>query len=66
MTNNINLIVDEKVIIYSCIPDPTQLSWKELDIDFVIEATGLSRTAESAQGHLTAGAKSYCFITTFR
>ena len=56
-TDNINLIVDEKVIIYSSIPDPTQLSWKELDIDFVIEATGLFRTAESAQGHLTAGTK---------
>ena len=56
-TDNINLIVDEKVIIYSSIPDPTQLSWKELDIDLVIEATGLFRTAESAQGHLTAGTK---------
>ena len=56
-TNNINLIVDEKVIIYSCVPDPAQLSWKELDIDFVIESTGLFRTAELAQGHLTAGAK---------
>ena len=55
-TNNINLIVDEKVIIY-CVPDPAQLSWKELDIDFVIESTGLFRTAELAQGHLTAGAK---------
>ena len=57
MTNDINLIVDEKVIIYSNIADPAQLSWKELDIDFVIESTGLFRTAESAQGHLTAGAK---------
>lgn len=56
-TDNINLIVEEKVIIYSSIPDPTQLSWKELDIDIVIEATGLFRTAESAQGHLTAGTK---------
>ena len=56
-TDNINLIVEEKVIIYSSIPDPAQLSWKELDIDVVIEATGLFRTAESAQGHLTVGAK---------
>ena len=56
-TDNINLVVDEKVILYSSIPDPTQLPWKELDIDLVIEATGLFRTAESAQGHLTAGAK---------
>ena len=56
-TDNINLIVEEKVIIYSSIPDPTQLSWKELDIDIVIEATGLFRTAESVQGHLTAGTK---------
>ena len=56
-TDNINLIVDEKVIIYSSIPDPKKLSWKELDIDFVIEATGIFRTAELAQGHLTAGTK---------
>ena len=56
-TDNINLIVDEKVIIYSSIPNPEQLSWKELDIDLVIEATGLFRTAESVQGHLTAGTK---------
>lgn len=56
-TDNINLIVDEKVIIYSSIPYPKKLSWKELDIDFVIEATGIFRTAELAQGHLTAGTK---------
>ena len=56
-TNEANLIVDEKSILYSSIAQPTQHSWKELDIDVVIEATGLFRTAESAQAHLTAGAK---------
>ena len=51
------LIVDEKVITYCNIADPTQLPWKNLDIDVVIEATGLFRTADSLQGHLNTGAK---------
>ena len=56
-TDEGNLIVDEKAITYCSIADPTQLQWKKLDIDVVIEATGLFRTAESAQGHLASGAK---------
>ena len=37
--------------------DPTQLPWKELNIDVVVEATGAFRTEESASQHLTAGAR---------
>lgn len=37
--------------------DPKQLPWKELDIDLVIEATGVFRTREKAGWHLEAGAK---------
>jgi len=37
--------------------DPTQLPWKALGVDVVIEATGLFTAVEKAQGHLTAGAK---------
>lgn len=39
------------------IRDPEQLPWKELDIDVVIEATGIFRTRESLEPHLKAGAK---------
>ncbi|MBF90981.1 MAG: type I glyceraldehyde-3-phosphate dehydrogenase, partial [Flavobacteriales bacterium] len=40
-TDEGSLIVDEKEINYCSIADPTQLPWKKLDIDVVIEATGL-------------------------
>jgi len=36
---------------------PAALPWKELNIDIVIEATGLFTDAEKAKGHLEAGAK---------
>ncbi|MBN2175976.1 MAG: type I glyceraldehyde-3-phosphate dehydrogenase [Bacteroidales bacterium] len=39
------------------IKDPTQLPWKELEIDVVVEATGIFRTRESLMPHLNAGAK---------
>ena len=37
--------------------DPSQLPWKELGVDFVIESTGLFTDAEKAKGHLIGGAK---------
>jgi len=37
--------------------DPSQLPWKELGVEYVIESTGLFTEAEKAQGHLEAGAK---------
>lgn len=36
---------------------PAALPWKELNVDIVIESTGLFTSDEKAQGHLTAGAK---------
>ncbi|HPO56731.1 MAG TPA: type I glyceraldehyde-3-phosphate dehydrogenase [Ignavibacteriaceae bacterium] len=37
--------------------EPSQLPWKELGVDIVIEATGLFTDSEKAKGHLAAGAK---------
>jgi glyceraldehyde 3-phosphate dehydrogenase len=37
--------------------DPAKLPWKELNIDYVIESTGLFTNVEDAKKHLTAGAK---------
>ncbi|MFT4544590.1 MAG: glyceraldehyde 3-phosphate dehydrogenase [Bacteroidia bacterium] len=37
--------------------DPSKLPWKELEVDVVIESTGLFRSRESASAHLRAGAK---------
>jgi len=37
--------------------DPSGLPWKDLDVDYVIECTGLFTDSEKAKGHLSAGAK---------
>ena len=37
--------------------DPSQLPWKELGVELVIESTGLFTESEKAKGHITAGAK---------
>ena len=49
--------VDGKEITISAVTDPAKLPWKELNIDIVIEATGLFTDRASAQKHLDAGAK---------
>jgi glyceraldehyde 3-phosphate dehydrogenase len=37
--------------------DPSQLPWKELEVDIVIESTGVFRDRASNQKHIDAGAK---------
>ena len=37
--------------------DPSKLPWDELDVDVVIEATGIFRDREKIQQHIDAGAK---------
>ncbi|MBK7630435.1 MAG: type I glyceraldehyde-3-phosphate dehydrogenase [Ignavibacteriales bacterium] len=37
--------------------DPSQLPWKELGVEYVIESTGLFTDSEKAKGHIAAGAK---------
>ena len=37
--------------------DPTNLPWKELGVDYVVESTGLFKDVESASKHIQAGAK---------
>src|SRR5581483_10551022 len=39
------------------VKDPTQLPWKDLQIDVVIESTGLFDSYEKSKVHLDAGAK---------
>ncbi|MEE9227571.1 MAG: type I glyceraldehyde-3-phosphate dehydrogenase [Acidimicrobiia bacterium] len=38
-------------------PDPGKLPWSDLEVDVVVEATGVFRTREAAAQHLDAGAK---------
>jgi glyceraldehyde 3-phosphate dehydrogenase len=37
--------------------EPSQLPWKDLGVDYVLECTGLFTDSEKAKGHLAAGAK---------
>ncbi len=51
------LTIDGKRVQMLAQKDPTALPWKDMDIDVVIESTGVFRTAEKAGMHLSAGAK---------
>lgn len=51
------IIVNDKEIKVFAERDPELLPWGELDIDVVIEATGLFTAKEKASKHITAGAK---------
>src|SRR5690554_5752854 len=52
-----HLVVNGKKIRLTAERDPSQLKWGDLDVDVVVEATGLFLTEETCQMHLDAGAK---------
>jgi glyceraldehyde 3-phosphate dehydrogenase len=39
------------------VKEPTQLPWKDLGVEYVVESTGLFTDAEKAKAHLVAGAR---------
>jgi glyceraldehyde 3-phosphate dehydrogenase len=41
----------------TAIKDPTQLPWRELDVDIALECTGIFTSKDTASAHLKAGAK---------
>jgi glyceraldehyde 3-phosphate dehydrogenase len=41
----------------TAVKDPTQLPWKELNVDIAMECTGIFTSKEKASAHLQAGAK---------
>lgn len=51
------LIVDGKEINFIQVKDPAQLPWKDMQIDIVIESTGLFDSYAASKIHLAAGAK---------
>ena len=51
------LLVDGRSIQLTSIKDPAELPWKELNVDVVVESTGIFRDSESLNKHLSAGAK---------
>jgi glyceraldehyde 3-phosphate dehydrogenase len=55
--DDILIVNGEKVKCVMATKEPSQLPWKELGVDYVIESTGLFTDSEKAKGHLAAGAK---------
>jgi glyceraldehyde 3-phosphate dehydrogenase len=51
------LIVNGKKIRLTAVKDPAELKWSEVGADIVVESTGLFLTKETAQKHISAGAK---------
>jgi glyceraldehyde 3-phosphate dehydrogenase len=52
-----NLVIDGKTINFISEKDTTKLPWKDLDIDVVVESTGLFTSYDKAKFHIEQGAK---------
>lgn len=52
-----NLIIKDKKIKIFAEEDPANLPWKELDVDVVLECTGVFTSTEKCMAHIKAGAK---------
>ncbi|HPM01157.1 MAG TPA: type I glyceraldehyde-3-phosphate dehydrogenase [Candidatus Cloacimonadota bacterium] len=52
-----SIIVNDKEIRIYAEKDPENLPWKDLNVDIVIESTGIFTTREKAMKHVKAGAK---------
>ena len=55
--NDILIVNGQKIKCIMATKDPSQLPWKDLGVEIVIESTGLFTDSEKAKGHLAAGAK---------
>ena len=55
--NDVLVVGGNEVKCVMAAKEPSQLPWKSLGVDYVIESTGLFTDAEQAKGHLAAGAK---------
>jgi glyceraldehyde 3-phosphate dehydrogenase len=56
-TDDVLVVNGKKVKCVLAQKEPSQLPWKELGVDVVIESTGLFTDSEKCKGHLAAGAK---------
>src|SRR5438067_1931794 len=54
--DDVLVVHGQKIYVVSA-KDPSQLPWKQMGVDLVIESTGLFTDVDKAQGHLAAGAK---------
>ncbi len=56
-SDDILIVNGQKIQCVMATKEPSQLPWKALGVDYVIESTGLFTDSEKAKGHLEAGAK---------
>ncbi len=56
-TDDVLIVNGNKIKCVMATKEPSQLPWKDLGVEFVIEATGLFTHSDKAKGHLEAGAK---------
>jgi glyceraldehyde 3-phosphate dehydrogenase len=52
-----HLVVNGNKVRVSAETDPAKLAWGDIGADIVVESTGIFLSAESAKGHIIAGAK---------
>ncbi len=52
-----NLVVNGKSIRVTAEKNPADLKWGSIDVEYVVESTGLFLSKDKAQGHIDAGAK---------
>jgi glyceraldehyde 3-phosphate dehydrogenase len=55
--SNSDLVIDEKTVKFISERDTTKLPWKDLNIDVVVESTGLFTSYDKAKFHIDQGAK---------
>ncbi len=56
-TKDGNLLIDDREVRFFSEKDPSQLPWKELAVDVIVESTGFFTEYEKAQAHIDAGAR---------
>jgi len=52
-----SIVINGKAVKVLQVRDPSQLPWKDLGVDIVIESTGLFTEADKARAHINAGAR---------
>jgi len=52
-----HIIVDGRKIVATALRNPAELPWSELEVDVVLECTGVFTSSEKMQLHIDAGAK---------
>ena len=60
-----DLVVNGKKIRITAERNPADLKWSDVEAEYVVESTGLFLTKETAEGHIKAGAKKGCNVSSF-